>query len=352
MCSSSEADSNFRLRTTADVRSFLRMGLAPAALGTALELGLFQRLAAETADAEQLAGELNIPLRRCQCWLELLAGMGLLQRTAGTYTPSPVACTAILDAYSHESWAFLAEEARGRYPAALDLTDHITHPVSVWEGQGRNPPDYMDQMIGDPVQARRFTTMLYELHIPLAERLAEALDMTGVQRMLDLGGGSGVISMALLRRHPELTSVVVDIQNVCEVGREFAARTPMADRIDYHVADFLHDELPGDFDLILECDIGVYGEELFRRLRAALKPGGRFVIVDWLNRPEEQATLQQLVNDFASALQGAAATCTVADLTNMLARCGYEQITGRPLGPAGPHEATGRPGPTIIEARA
>ena len=74
-------------------------------------------------------------------------------------------------------------------------------------------------MVEDPERARRFTRMLYELHHALADELAGCLDMSDVDRVMDLGGGSGVLSMALLRRNPHLTAMVVDVANVCAVGR-------------------------------------------------------------------------------------------------------------------------------------
>jgi 16S rRNA G1207 methylase RsmC len=74
------------------------------------------------------------------------------------------------------------------------------------------------------------------------------LDMTGVNRLLDLGGGSGVVSLALLRQHPHLTSTVVGIANGCSAGREIAQENSLSDRITYQAADFVHDELPGGYD--------------------------------------------------------------------------------------------------------
>jgi hypothetical protein len=48
-----------------------------------------------------------------------------------------------------------------------------------------------------------------------------------------LGGGSGVVSLALLRQHPHLTSTAVGIENVCIAGREFAQENSLSDRITY-----------------------------------------------------------------------------------------------------------------------
>lgn len=175
-----------------------------------------------------------------------------------------------------------------RYPICKDLALHITHPDSVWTTQGLERPNYVAKMIENPERAEQFTRMLYELHLPLAEQLANFLDLTGVNRIMDLGGGSGVISHTLLRRYSHLSSVVVDIPNVCVVGREIARETTVRDRITYHAADFLHDDLPIGFDMIIECDIGIYSEELFRKVYNSLNEGGKFVIVGGHNRNKNQ----------------------------------------------------------------
>ncbi len=339
------------LRTTADINRFLRSYLASAALGTALELRLFWRLADDPASAARVAEELNIPHQRCRCWLELLVGLGLLERRGETYVSSSLTQVAIMKAYTPETWSFLAREARERYPSGNDLTTHISHPESVWVAQGLKAPDYVDQMIEDPERSGQFTRMLYELHEPLAEQLAEHLDLSNASRLLDLGGGSGVVSSALLRRHPNLTAVVVDIENVCEVGREIAAGTSVAERITFEAADFTRDEIPTGFDLILECDVGIYTVDLFRKLRTALNPEGRLVIVDWLEGSGQELTLQRLVDRFMSTLGAPEFTAlTVAEVRDRLVKSGYKQVTELALETPAIHEASGIVGPVILQA--
>ncbi|MCJ2520134.1 MAG: methyltransferase [Candidatus Thermoplasmatota archaeon] len=339
------------LKTTADINRFLRSYLASAALGTALEHRLFWRLADDPASATRVAEELNIPQQRCRCWLELLVGLGLLERRGETYAPSSVARDAIIGAYTPETWSFLAREARERYPSGTDLITHISHPESVWVAQGLKAPDYVNQMIENPERAGQFTRMLYELHGPLAEKLAENLDLGNVSRLLDLGGGSGVVSLALLRSHPNLTAVVVDIENVCKVGREIAAGTSEATRITYEAADFTRNEIPAGFDLILECDVGIYTVDLFRKLRTALNPKGRLIIVDWLERPGQELTLQRLVDRFMSSLGAPGfTTLTVAEVRDRLVQSDYRQVTELTLETPAIHEASGIVGPVILQA--
>lgn len=138
------------------------------------------------------------------------------------------------------------------------------------------------RMATDAAAARRFTRMLYEVHRPLARELAAFLDVETARRLMDLGGGSGIVAMELARRHPALHTTVVDLATVCVAGRELVAEEGLADRVAFHGADFLHDALPGGFDVVLECDVNVYSPELVAKVRGALAADGRYLVVDHL----------------------------------------------------------------------
>lgn len=325
-----------KLTTTGDVFDCLSAYVASAALGTAIELGLFWLLAEQPLDASGVAQALNIPIKRCRYWLQLLDSMGLIEHIASGYAPTTVARTAILDTYSRDSWAFLAQEGRERFPSVCDLALHIQEPGSIGTAQGLTTLNYVEKMAIDPERARRFTRMLYELHQPLANHLAELLDMTDVRRLMDLGGGSGVVSLALLRRYPRLTSTVVDIENVCIAGREIAQENSLADRITYHAADFVHDELPGGYDMVLHCDLGVFGEALFRKLWAALNQGGRLVIVDHFAPADNVVSPARLYWTFQDSLADPdVSVMTVAKLQNQLAQAGFSLLSENTVLPGG-----------------
>ncbi|MHC4100283.1 MAG: methyltransferase, partial [Planctomycetota bacterium] len=252
--------------TPDDVFDLMDAHYTSAALGAAMELGLFWQLQKQPLDAAGVAGALGIPVNRCRYWLQILDKAGLLEQTPEGYAPSAAARVAILETYSRDTWAFLAQQTRVRLPAVRDLAVHIREPGSTWEAQGITPPNYFDEIVESPETARRFTRMLYEIHVPLADELAGLLDLDGVDRLMDLGGGSGVVSFALLRRYPGLSVTVVDIENVCAAGREIAQENSLEDRITYHPADFVRGVLPSGFDMALACDTGRYSEAVFRKV--------------------------------------------------------------------------------------
>jgi predicted O-methyltransferase YrrM len=325
-----------KLTTRGDVYTCLQAYTDSAALGAAIELGLFWLLAEQPLDAPGVAQALQIPTQRCHYWLQLLNSMGLIEQVPQGYAPSSVAHTAILDTYSQESWALLAQGEREQFPSVCDLALHIREPGPIRATQGLTTQSYVKRMIESPDRARRFTRMLYELHQPLAAQLTELLDMTGVHRLMDLGGGSGVVSLALLRQYPHLTSVVVDIENVCMAGREIASEHAAAARITYHAADFVHDEVPGGYDMVLHCDVGVHGEALFRKLWAALNQGGRLVIVDHFAPAENVASPARLYWTFLDSLADPdLGVMTVAKLQNQLTQAGFHLLSEDTVLPGG-----------------
>jgi hypothetical protein len=68
------------------------------------------------------------------------------------------------------------------------------------------------------------------------------------------------VSFALLRKRDELTSVVVDVESVCQAGRVIASENKLEKRITYLAADFLKDDLPTGFDMVMLCDVGSFFE--------------------------------------------------------------------------------------------
>jgi SAM-dependent methyltransferase len=338
--------------TADDVLDIVNATFPSAALGAALELGLFWLLEPRPMDGPAVARALGIPPRRCSYWLQMLCRLGLVEEDPGGYRPTATARRAILDVHSRDTWALLAEEAREPLPILRDFPAHLRRSGSAWAAVGLTQPMYVDQMARDPERARRFTRMLYELHQPLAEALAGTLDLSAAARLLDLGGGSGVISLALLRRYPELTATVVDIAHVCSAGREIAAEGALGDRITYRQADLLRDELPSGFDVVLECDVNVYSDALFRKVRDALNPDGRFIIVDELAPAEGVAPPSRLHWALAGSLTSPSFEYpTAGQIRDLLETAGLRVLAQDSLVSATGQGRSASEGFVVIEAR-
>ncbi|MFN2220388.1 MAG: methyltransferase [Anaerolineae bacterium] len=288
--------------TTEDILELLDGYIVSAVLGAAMELGVFWLLADKPLPASGVAESLSIPLNRCHAWLQLLCRCGLLDEGVEGYVPSLLARETILNAQSQHFWAFHAREERNLSHLVRDLPLNIGRPIPAWKALNLAPPDEYRQIREDARHAADFTRMLFEIHILLADELANLLDLSDVKRLMDLGGGSGVVSFALLRKQPELTSVVVDVETVCRAGREIAAANGLTERITYLVADLLQDDLPPGFDMVLLCDVGSFSDALFRRIHGALNVGGHLVVVDKFAPTKTTPPPSRLSGAFLSSL--------------------------------------------------
>ncbi|MFZ1154283.1 MAG: methyltransferase domain-containing protein [Solirubrobacteraceae bacterium] len=110
----------------------------------------------------------------------------------------------------------------------------------------------------------------------LGLEVLERLDLKGGELVLDAGCGSGRITQALLEKLPQGHVIAVD-QSASMVD---AARRRLGLEADIRVVDLLDLELERPVDAILSTATFHWisdHDRLFRRLRAALRPGGRLV---------------------------------------------------------------------------
>jgi len=321
-----------KLITIEDVHELLSAPAASAALGAAIKTGLLWMLAEKPMKGEEVVQALNIPGKRGHYWLQYLHSFGILDAVPQGYVPSSVARTAILETYSRESWQHLVLDEGEKDACVHGLPQFISEPGSLWTIQGlAEPKNYVERMRESLERAREFTRTLFEVHQNLANQVAELLDLTGVTRMMDLGGGSGVISMALLRKYPSLASTVVDIENVCIAGREIAEEQGFSNRISYYAAEFADDEFPSGFDLVLQCDVGVYSVGLLEKLYRSLIPGGRLIFVNHFSLAENLAPTTRIEWSFLDSLHDPNFSFpTLAEFKSQLIKMGFEVSNEHP----------------------
>lgn len=141
----------------------------------------------------------------------------------------------------------------------------------------------LDSAMEAELSARRLTLALAGRAKNVAPILAERLSF-GVETLLDVGGGTGIYSIACLRKHPQLKAIVFDRPEVLKVALEFATHYGVADRLQCHPGDMFTDPLP-NADVILlsnvlhDWDVPECGQ-LVDRCASRLKAGGRLLIHD------------------------------------------------------------------------
>ncbi|MHB1922386.1 MAG: class I SAM-dependent methyltransferase [Chitinophagaceae bacterium] len=107
-------------------------------------------------------------------------------------------------------------------------------------------------------------------------------------RMLDIGGSHGAHSAALCKRYGDLRATILDLPQAIEQAAPLLAKYNLGDRVVYQAGNVLSIDLGENlYDLILESSLAHHftreqNQEIAIRVTRALKPGGMYVIQEFL----------------------------------------------------------------------
>jgi cyclopropane fatty-acyl-phospholipid synthase-like methyltransferase len=187
-----------------------------------------------------------------------------------------------------------------------------------------------------PEEVHRFGAAMRAMGAQMARRVASVLDLDGVRRMLDVGGGWGHFAMALCAVKPDLEAVVLDRPAVVEEARKNLAGTRFSARIDFLPGDYLITDYGQSYDLVLFANV-LHQEsvdragEMVRLGAAALAAGGRVTVVDFAIDDRRREHL--LGSLFAINMRSFGDTWTEATIRGWMEAAGLVDIERTDLGP-------------------
>ena len=115
------------------------------------------------------------------------------------------------------------------------------------------------------------------------------------QDMLDIGGAHGYYSVAICRRHRGLRSVILDLPEAIDEARHILEKEQMGGRVVHQPGNVLTDDLGTEaWDVIFMASLIHHFDEptnraLFQRIAQALRPGGVFVVQEFMRNQTPQA---------------------------------------------------------------
>ncbi len=242
---------------------------------TGLELDAFTAIGTG-ATAPEAAERMGTDARATEMLLNALTAIGLIAKQDGVFRNGPVASKhfsgqarlgLLHGAHLWQTWSHLTERVKSGTGADTQTTA---------------PPEWTEAFIA-------------AMHRNASERAAavvRAVDAASVRRMLDIGGGSGVYSIAFAQANPELRADILDLPQVGPIARRYIEGAGVADRVHWRRGDLHTDTFGEGYDLVfLSAICHMLSEEenrdLFRRARAALAPGGRIVVQDFILDPDK-----------------------------------------------------------------
>ena len=132
--------------------------------------------------------------------------------------------------------------------------------------------------------ARRLTLALAGRAKNVAPSLAAQIDLNHTSTLLDLGGGTGIYSIACLQKYPHLKAIVFDHPQVLKVAEEMGQAYGVADRLFFQPGDMFVDPLPECETILLSNVLHDWDipecEKLVARCADRIPKGGQVIIHD------------------------------------------------------------------------
>jgi hypothetical protein len=255
-----------------------------AAIRAAARLGVADALGEEPAGAEELARTVRTEARPLGRLLRALASYGIFaEQPDGRFAHTAMSRMLREDApdslrnialwctepWTWEAWPRLDDAVRTGKDVFGDL-------------YGKRFFEYLHD--DAPESAAVFDKAMSRSSTQSARDVVDALDLTGVATVADIGGGQGRVLAGLLERHPDLRGTLLDLPKVV-AGADPRLREggALADRATLLPGD-CRKQVPVQADLYVIKNILEWDDDSTRRtLRnvvASARPGARVVVIE------------------------------------------------------------------------
>ena len=295
--------------------------VAARALLVGTKLGVFEALGQDPLTAADVAAKLGTEPAATGKLLSALAGLGYLRAAGNGFVLSAAARRWLVSGSPRSLRDFILEQEFDVFRWLEHLEDYVRTGHGVQAHDGLSDDGW-----------RAYQRGMRSLAGLSAAEVARRVPVpAGARQMLDIGGSHGYYSVVLCRRHPGLRSVVLDLPQAIRHAAPLLAREGMGDRVVHRAGDATTDDFgAAEFDLVLIAHaVHHFGapanRDLARRAAHALRPGGFFVILDFV-RPRSPNDAGQVgtLNDLFFALTSASGTWSSEELAEWQRGAGLE----------------------------
>jgi len=226
-------------------------------------------------------------------------------------------------------------------PGDHDVVPFLEHSHAMYERWGATLEPWLrgqDWPVAErtPEEVRRFGAAMRAMGSQQARRVAGALDLDGVDRVLDVGGGWGQFAQALCRVKPGLHATVLDRPEVVDRAHDEFAGTELDGRIAFLPGDYLATDYGQGYDLVLFANVlhqetADRAAEMVRLGAAALAPEGRVTVVDFAIDDERRQHLLGAL--FAINMRSFGDTWTEPTIRGWMEAAGLDEVERIDIGP-------------------
>lgn len=299
-------------------------------LTVADELGLFSLLKDAPHAASDVATGLGLGTRATEALLGVMTSLGYLVQQDGKFNLTESAHNFLLPESPYYWGGILKLMANNPLSHSTLLEALRNDLANVYQEE-----DVWETHEVDPVKAKLFTSAMQSMTVCAAASAALNGDFKGVKNLLDVGGGSAVVSIALAQRYPHMHCSILELPVVCRLAEEYIAQTGLQDQIDTREGNFFNNPFPEGYDAVLFSNIfHDWGWEKCRHLARssfeALPKGGRIYLHEILLSDTKDSPLVATSFSMTMIWWTQGKQFTASEINQLLRSVGFEDVSITP----------------------
>ncbi len=320
---------NKNFKVDAEAQRLLDMIYAPMytkILFAAIELDVFSELEKAKMHTE-VAEKLDLNPENTKCLLDALTGMDLLEKEKGFYKNTGLASKYLVLGCE----LYLGDHLRGyNITAGFNEID-----VAKLVKEGPNDENTSKMGLEAYSMFSDLTEMMKSLQRggrarEIADLVSELPEFPGFEKMLDMGGGPGLIGMAVVRKHPKMNGVIFDVHEVGRVARKLIKENEMKDRMKVMTGDYLKDSIGQEYDFILAIGTLNFAKHemdtIIKKIYKALNPKGVFMCISDGLTHEETRPKEMVAAWLPSLLKGFNFSLKQGEVSDAVLRNGFRSV--------------------------
>jgi len=263
------------------------------ALAVAAELGLADLLRDGPRTAAALAEICNVDADSLHRLLRALASVGVFVQTEpGSFALTPMAdllrsdrpdsMRALARMYGseqYEAWGGLLESVRDGGPA-------FDHAFGT---------SYFTYLAAHPEASSIFNDAMTGWTAQLSDAVVAAYDFSGSGRVVDVGGGIGLLLATILAAVPTLLGTLFERSHVAQQADAYLRATPIGDRCTVVAGDFFEAVPDGGSFYVLAQILHDWDDDhcakILRNCREAMLPDAKMLVIEQVIPPRNEPSL-------------------------------------------------------------
>lgn len=177
-----------------------------------------------------------------------------------------------------------------------------------------------------PALNETFNAAMSDIAGAVHRAIAGVYDFTGIQLLVDVGGGHGHLMAHIMERFPRLCGIVYDMPHVVNGAATHLAARGLAERCAAVPGDFFERVPAGADAYIMTAILHDWDDEasaaILRNCRTAMKPEARILIGDFVLKPSNEADFGKALDLEMLVMTPSGRERTEDDFRRLLHRCG------------------------------